>query len=261
MPHADVNGQRLYYDDTGGDGPPIVLSHGFLMDHTMFAPQVAALRDRYRVIVWDERAFGHTEFDGEPFTYWDSAADVLGLLDHLGIDRAVLGGMSQGGFLSLRAALLAPDRVRALVLLDTAADVDDDATLAGYRQMLETWVTVGAIDEVAEIVAAIIIADPEHNPRWIAEWQRRPTGPMVQAGACLMDRDDITSRLGEISCPALVVHGTDDTAIALARGAALAAGLTGAGPVVEVPGAHSANLTHPEAVNAAIVEFLAGLEP
>ena len=92
MPHADIDGQRIFFDDTGGDGPAVILAHGFLMDHEMFEHQVAALRDDYRVITWDERGFGQTEYDGEPFTYWDSANDCLGLLDHLGIDRAVVGG-------------------------------------------------------------------------------------------------------------------------------------------------------------------------
>ena len=109
MPYAEVNGQRLRYEDTGGDGPPVIFSHGFLMDHEMFAPQAAALAPEFRVIAWDERGFGETEFDGKPFTYWDSARDCFGLLDHLGIEQAVLGGMSQGGFLSMRAALLEPD--------------------------------------------------------------------------------------------------------------------------------------------------------
>ena len=95
----------------------------------MFAPQAAALAPEFRVIAWDERGFGETEFDGKPFTYWDSARDCLGLLDHLGIQQAVLGGMSQGGFLSLRAALLAPARVRALVLIDTQSGVEDPEQL------------------------------------------------------------------------------------------------------------------------------------
>ena len=128
MPYASVNGQRIYFEDTGGDGAPVILAHGFLMDHEMFEPQVDALAPEFRVITWDERGFGLTEFDGEPFTYWDSALDCLALLDHLDIRRAVVGGMSQGGFVSLRAALTAPERVRALVLLDTAADVDTPGT-------------------------------------------------------------------------------------------------------------------------------------
>lgn len=259
MPHAEVNGQRLHYVDHGGDGPPIVLSHGFLMDHEMFDPQVEALRDRWRVITWDERAFGATEYDGQPFSYWDSAGDVLGLLDHLGVKRAVLGGMSQGGFLSLRAALLDPARVRALILLDSQAGVDDPDTIAAYRQMVDTWLGAGPINELTGIVANIIIAQPAENERWIAKWRERPVEPMEHAAGALLDRDDITERLGDITCPALVVHGTDDTAIPMERAEALAAGLPGAGDVVRVPGAHAANLTHPDPVNAAIVEFLDGL--
>src|SRR5437588_8120359 len=97
MPFADINGQRIRFEDSGGDGAPVVLSHGFLMDREMFAGQVQALAPEFRVIAWDQRGFGETEYDGEPFTYWDSARDCLGVLDHLEIDRAVLGGMSQGG--------------------------------------------------------------------------------------------------------------------------------------------------------------------
>jgi pimeloyl-ACP methyl ester carboxylesterase len=91
MPYADVNGQRLYYEDTGGTGPVIVFSHGLLLDGTMFAPQVAAMRDKYRCIVWDER--GHGKTAGEtlaPFSYYDSANDVAALLAFLGVDSAIL---------------------------------------------------------------------------------------------------------------------------------------------------------------------------
>src|SRR3954451_17678437 len=133
MPYADVNGQRLWYEDSGGDGPPVLLSHGFLMDHTMFDGQVTALAPEFRCIRWDERGFGRTEDDGTSFTYWDSANDAFALLDHLDIERAVFGGMSQGGFLSLPPALTAPERVRALVLMDTGSDCDDAETLGAYQ--------------------------------------------------------------------------------------------------------------------------------
>lgn len=259
MPYASVNGQHLYYEDSGGEGTAVILSHGFLMDGDMFEPQVAALRDAHRVITWDERGFGRTEFDGEPFTYWDSARDCLGLLDHLGVDGAVFGGMSQGGFISLRAALLAPERVRGLILLDTQAGLEDPAMIEGYEQMVSTWLAVGPVPELAEAVAGIIIDDPAVNPVWIAKWQGWDKALIEQPFECLMGRDDLTGRLGEISCPALVVHGTGDTAISMDRARALADGLAGAGDVVEVDGAHAANLTNPVPVNAAIIEFLDGL--
>ena len=78
MPFAQVNGQELYFEDTGGNGPAIVFSHGLLMDQSMFAPQVTALRSAYRCITWDERGHGRTAADTlSPFTYYDSADDLV----------------------------------------------------------------------------------------------------------------------------------------------------------------------------------------
>ena len=258
MSYADVNGQRLYYEDSGGDGPAVILSHGFLMDHEMFAPQVAALAPEFRTITWDERGFGETEFDGKPFTYWDSARDCLGLLDHLGIEQAVLAGMSQGGFLSLRAALLAPERVRALVLIDTHAGPEDPEKKPLYQGMLDAWATEGPSDALAEIVAGIIIDHPGHNPYWIAKWQSRPHETIVEPGRCLLEReDDLVDRLSEITCPALVIQGTEDTAVPVEKAEQLAAALPGADAVVLVEGAaHASNLTHPDQVNPPLLAFL-----
>jgi 3-oxoadipate enol-lactonase len=259
MSYAQVNGQKIYFEDTGGDGAPVILGHGFLMDHEMFAPQVAALRDNYRVITWDERGFGLTEFDGQPFTYWDSANDCLGLLDHLGIDRCVVGGMSQGGFLSMRTALTAPERVRALILLDTSTTLYSEEEQAANGGMLDMWLQVGPVDELAQAVATIIIDDPVYDPIWIAKWQARDKALIEQPGKCLLERDDITERLHEITCPALVVHGTEDTALTMEAAELMASLLPGCSGVVKVSGAHAANLTNPVPVNAAIIEFLSAL--
>jgi 3-oxoadipate enol-lactonase len=261
MTYADVNGQRLYYEDSGGDGPAVVFSHGFLMDQEMFAPQVAALAPEFRVITWDERGFGDTEFDGKPFTYWDSARDCLGLLDHLGIEQAVLAGMSQGGYLSLRAALLAPERVRALVLIDTQALPEGPEKIPVYQAMLDTWASEGPTDALAEVIAGLIIADPANSPHWIAKWQARPPELIVEPGRCLLEReDDIGRRLGEITCPAVVFHGSEDNALPMSSAEHLAAGLSGCDGVIVVDGAaHASNMTHPEHVNPPLLAFLRGL--
>jgi 3-oxoadipate enol-lactonase len=260
MPYADVNGQRLRFDDSGGDGPPVILSHGFLMDREMFAPQVEALAPEFRVIVWDERGFGETEFDQQPFTYWDSATDCLGLLDHLGVDHAVLGGMSQGGFLSMRAAMLAPERVRALVLIDTQSGPEDPERLPAYRQMQQTWLEVGPVDELAQTIANLIIGEPRLNERWIAKWRQLPRESMRAPTDCLFDRDDITDRLVEITCPAIVFHGTADASIEFEKAEQLCAALSGCSGVVRIEGGpHASNLTHPDEVNGPLLEFLRGL--
>ena len=147
MPTAAVNGQMLYYEDTGGTGPAVIFSHGLFMDHEMFAPQVAALRRRYRCITWDERGHGLSVSSRlAPFSYYDSAADLAAILKHLGIGQAVLVGMSQGGFLSLRCALTHPDVVRALVLIDTQAGREDPEAMRGYLQLTDEWADSGLKD-------------------------------------------------------------------------------------------------------------------
>jgi 3-oxoadipate enol-lactonase len=258
MPDALVRGQRLFYSDTGGGGLPLVLSHGFLMDSDMFDPQLRGLRNRHRVITWDQRGHGRTVATDEPYTYWDSAEDLAGLLDHLQINRVVLGGMSQGGFVSLRFALVHPERTAGLVLIDTQAGVEDPDKVQQYDLMHDVWVGSGAADQLLEMTAAIIIGNhrPESQP-YIAKWKALDPKCLTPIYRTLMDRDDITPRLGELRMPAIVIHGMDDVAIDMSLAEALCDALTGCRGVVRVEGAgHASNLTHPEPVNRAIAQFL-----
>jgi 3-oxoadipate enol-lactonase len=252
-------GATVGVTDSGGDGPVVVFSHGLLMNHTMFAPQVAALRDAYRVVTWDERGHGEAEHDGS-WTYWDSADDVLALLDHLGVERAVLAGMSQGGFLSLRAALRSPDRVRALVLLDTQAGVEDPAVLPLYEGMTAAWAANGPSQETLDFAAAAILGPGADDEAWKEQWAAMPWPRSPQVMHPLLTRDDLTDRLGEITCPALVVHGDADASIPVDQAQALVDGLPAAVDLVLVPGAgHAANLTHPQLVNPPLRAFLDAL--
>src|SRR6202035_1638099 len=132
------------------------------------------------------------------FTYWDSAADVLALLDQLGVERAVLAGMSQGG-------------------------LEDPAVAPGYEQMHQAWLEHGP-GPVQEVVASIILG-PGQWDGWYAKWNEQygqwapdDLGQLTWPFRCLMDRDDIPGGLAEITCPTLIVHGTADAAIPLARG-------------------------------------------
>lgn len=261
---AAVNGIQVSYADSGGDGPAVVLSHGYLMDASMFDAQVAALAPEYRVITWDARGHGGTVAPG-PFSYWDSAADALGLLDHLGIGEAVLGGMSQGGFLSLRAAMLAPRRVRGLILIDSQAGTEAEASRPGYEQLHQMWLDQGP-GPVQEIVSAIILGPGQWDgwyAKWAgqyAQWAPGSLGQLTWPFRALMDRDDITGRLGEVSCPALVLHGDQDAAIALPRAEEMRDGLGGPATLTVISGApHASNVTHPDVVNAEIVSFLRAL--
>jgi 3-oxoadipate enol-lactonase len=256
MGHADVNGQSIYYEDSGGDGPPVIFSHGFLMDHDMFAPQIAALSPEFRCITWDERGFGGTAATA-PFTYWDSANDVLALLDYLSIERAVFAGMSQGGFVCLRAALTAPARVKALVLIDTQAGTEAEETRPIYEAMVDDWVANGPQDALAGAVASIIFGGGYDPAPWIAKWQAVDKGAIREPFRTLISRDNVRGRLKEIDAPAIIFHGEEDAAISMENAEALESGLSNAVALVRIPGAgHASNLSHPDAVNQPLLEFL-----
>ena len=259
MPVAEVNGQRVRYEDSAGSGQPLVLSHGFLMDSDMFEPQRDAFGSTHRVITWDQRGHGRTESDGQPFSYWDSVEDLVGLLDQLGVGRAVLGGMSQGGMISLRFALRYPERTSGLVLIDTQAGTEDPEKLTQYDLMRDVWVGSGPNDQLLAMVAAIIVGNerPE-SAAWIEKWKAWDPKLLPYIYRPLVEREDITDRLAEIEAPAVVIHGVEDAAIEMALAERLCAGLPNCRGVVRVEGAgHASNLTHPDPVNRAMADFLA----
>jgi pimeloyl-ACP methyl ester carboxylesterase len=198
----------------------------------------------------------------EPFSFWDSAEDLQAILDDAGVESAVLVGMSQGGFVSLRLALVAPQRVRALVLLDSQAGLEAEDAAPLYRDMAETWAQVGYDPAVASFIATLILGAAADPAEWTAKWAAYPKAQVLQPTYALLARDDLTARLGEIHQPALVIHGEDDAAIPVERATALAAGLPACPDLVLVPGAgHAGNVTHPDAYNRAILRFLTGLFP
>jgi pimeloyl-ACP methyl ester carboxylesterase len=258
MPYANVNGQRLYYEDTGGTGPAIIFSHGLLLDGTMFAPQVAALRDKYRCIVWDER--GHGKTTGEtlpPFTYYDSANDLAALLAFLGVGSAILAGVSQGAFLGMRCALVHPERVRALILISAQTGVDDPKTLQGYGAMLDAWIANNLPEEIAATIGDIVFGPGWPGAAaWKEKWRTKTAPNLRGAFDALAGRDDIGDKVSAIGVPTLIIHGDADAAIPLAKAQAMRASIPDAELVV-AEGGHSVNMTNPVPVNAAIEAFLA----
>jgi len=262
MATVTVNDTPIRYEDSGGDGPVILFSHGFLMDHTMFDEQVAAFSGDYRCIRWDERGFGDTPATG-PFTYWDSADDAVAVLDACGVDQAVFVGMSQGGFLSIRAALAHPDRVKALVLIDSCADTDDAETIEGYHGMLAGFTSgdPATVQAVAEGVSGLILGDEKLAAEWIPRWiSHLDQSDLTVSGEALLSRDDVQPRAGEITCPVLAIHGGDDQAITVDRAQKFVDAVADGRGVVVVDGAaHAPNMTHPKIVNEAISSLLASL--
>lgn len=262
MPYVNTDEARIFYTESGERGSrTVVLCHGFFMDLSMFAPQVEYLEARgFRVLCWDARGHGGTVTEPDhPFTYWDSARDLLAVMDAAGVDRAVIGGMSQGGYAALRAALLAPERVDALILLDTEADSSTPEQKSEYQQLFDAWTNPEVpIATLADALAPGLIGGTALDQApWRAKWAAGDRRAIRSAATCLIERESLLDRLAEISCPALVVRGEFDESSTAEKSRVLAAGLAGAGPVVTIAGAgHAANWTAPGPVDEAIGAFL-----
>jgi pimeloyl-ACP methyl ester carboxylesterase len=117
----------------------------------------------------------------------------------------------------------------------------------------------GPSDELAGVIAGLILGEEAISASYIAKWKARPTERLGQPGSTLMTRDTVEDRLGEITAPALIVHGTADAAISMDKAEQLRDGLPNAELLVVDGGTHAANMTHPEVVNPAIAAFLAAL--
>lgn len=264
MPQKTINGWKLFYEEAGS-GPPIVLLHGLLMDHTMFEPQVEALKDRYRVITPDLRGHGESERRAEDHNQWDLMEDHMTLCDELGIDRAVFGGVSQGGFQSMRAALRHPERVAGLILIDTQAGPEDSTKAPLYEAFAEVVKSDGWNEEILSTATISIFgssASEQLKRHWMDKWLAEPTHASPESLRAVTRRDDITDRLGEISAPSLVIHGEEDVAIEMEKAEALANGLGNLIELVKIRNAgHSSTIEQPEFVNEAIERFLSKVYP
>ncbi len=256
MPFASVNRHDLYFEDSGGNRPAVIFSHGFLLDHSMWSAQVEALSGQFRCVTWDERGHGMSDCLG-PFDYYDSASDAIGILDHLGIEKATFVGMSQGGFLSMRAAVKFAPRVKSLVLIDTAAALFSEEVLDGYRTMADAWLSQGPVGEIATNMAALIFGPKYKAEPWIGKWQSKPPCESAHPWETMLSRDDFVPYLKEVRCPTLVIHGSKDAVFDPATAKGLRDELPDCKGLVVVRGAaHAPNITNAKAVNAALHEFL-----
>jgi pimeloyl-ACP methyl ester carboxylesterase len=251
MPHLTRGDARLYYEDDG-NGPAILLTHGFVASTGMWDGQVAAFRDRYRLIRWDMRGHGRTECPDDPAAYGQdiTVADMTAILDHLGIETAVIAGHSLGGFMSLRFNVLHPERVRALILQGCGPGYRSAESRAKWNQRVDgrakTIEEEGfeALGGAAEVPVSI-----QRSRRELALAAR---GILAQVDAKVIDS------LPNISVPTLVIIGAGD-AYYLQGADYMASRIPGAEHVVVPDAGHGVNVDQPERVNAAFEAFLGKL--
>jgi 3-oxoadipate enol-lactonase len=246
-------GSEIAFEDSGGAGVPVIFSHGLFMDHTMFADQLTEFTPEYRCITWDERAHGGSAWN-QPFTYWDSARDLLALLDALGIDKCIHVGMSQGGLLGMRAAILAPDRFAGIVQLATQA-----GTLEGaepFRAFLDGWKAEGPSAETLTFLTDLILGPGVDRAYWHAYWTGFTPEQIETAVSALFAIDALYDRLHEVTVPLCTIHGMADVSTPYALAERVAREVPDARGVTLIDGGpHAVNMTHPGQVNAALRAF------
>lgn len=253
-----------------GVGVPVLLVHGFPLDHTMWDPAIAALQQHCRVIAPDLRGYGATPLgeidEAAGVTMPEYAADLLRLLDGLGIEEpVVLVGFSMGGYIAWPFWEAAPERLCGLVLCDTRAAADDPEAKRMRLKMADKAAEWGT-RKIADAMEAKLFAKAtrEDRPEIIAETREviGRTAPEAIAAAQrgMAERPDWTPRLGEMNLPTLAIVGDQDVISPPAEMQAITAAMPNARTEV-IPGAgHMTTVEQPAAVIAAILRFVKELE-
>lgn len=253
---------HLHYQTAGRKGAPcVILGHSFLCSGAMWREQIEPLAAGHRVLNVDFRGHGGSGHATSPFTIEDLADDLVAVLDAEGVETATWGGLSIGGMTALRAALRHPDRVDALMILDSHAGDESAWKRVKYRLLATASRALGVRPLIPAITPLMFGSTTRRErPELVAEWTERFAAlhvPSIWHGiGALNGRDSVVGRLGEIRVPTLVLVGSEDRALPPRCSEELARGLPDVELVV-VPGAgHLAALEQPEAVIAAMTGFL-----
>ena len=248
-----------------GQGQPVLLVHGFPLDHSMWSNQIAALSQRYRVIAPDLRGFGGSDVTEGCVTMQQFADDLATLLDQLKVDRPVVFcGLSMGGYVAWQFVARHADRLKQLIVCDTRAIADSKETAEGREKSAQKVFAEGA-KVVADAMLPKLFYRPENamsnEPIYVQQTRdiMLKTNPKGIAAALrgMAQRPDVTSQLGRINVPTLVICGQHDAISPPAEMRKIAEGIPQA-KYVEIEGAgHMAPLEKPAEVNAAILSFLA----
>jgi 3-oxoadipate enol-lactonase len=267
MPMLRVNGTELYYEDTGGRGPAILFSHGLFWDSSLFAPQIRALKFRYRCVAYDHRGQGQSAASDLRAIDMDTLfADAVALIVALDLKPVHVCGLSMGGFVAMRLGARRPDQVRSLLLLDTSSDPEPRENVFKFR--LGNWFArcfgTGPLLVDATIPMMFgksTLGDPARAAERDA-WRRhlRSNRPSLwRAVNGVIERPSVHDELSLITAPTLVMVGEEDTVTVPAKAERIAAAIAGA-KLVRIPRAgHIVTLEQPQAVTQAIAGFLDGL--
>lgn len=254
---ATINGVKISYEDQG-QGPAVLLVHAFPLSGEMWQQQVFALSRQYRIIVPDMRGFGNSDVPPGPYPMETFADDVAGLLDTLGIEKVVLGGLSMGGYISLAFVRRHAARLRGLILADTRATADTDEGKASREtnaQMVEAQGAGAIADKM--VPNMLSPSTPPEQQTYLRSIIERNTPQGIAAALRGMAlRPDSSDLLPTIKVPTLVIVGEDDMLSSPDEVRGLHMAIPGSRMVEIGRAGHVANVDNPEAFNRALLGFL-----
>jgi 3-oxoadipate enol-lactonase len=251
---------QMAYTDTG-IGRPVVLIHGYPFNRSLWSEQVTALSNSYRVIAPDLRGFGETDSAAGPATMNRMAHDVAELMDQLEIPRAVIGGLSMGGYVALAFYKQFPSRVRGLVLADTRAQPDTEEAKQTRAQQAEQAMSEGTAGIADAMLPKLLTPDTvSKRPEIVIRVREMmlKTKPEGAASALMgmAEREDQTPLLSQISAPSLILVGAEDAITPVADSEKMHRAISDSRLVVLENAGHVSNLERTEQFNHALLGFL-----
>ena len=251
MAYIDRDGVKIYYE-VAGSGPVVLLSHGYSASTRMWQGQIAPMKDAYTVVTWDMRGHAQSDSPDDQSRYSEEATvdDMAAILGEVGAERAVIGGLSLGGYMSLAFYARRPELVRALMLFDCGP---------GYRNPKgrEAW------NETATRRAEVFEAKGLESLGGSAEVRvsaHRSAQGLANAARGMLAQFDsrVMDVLDKIAVPTLVLVGSEDKPF-LGATDYMASHIPGAQPVVIEGAGHASNIDKPAAFNEAVLGFLKSL--
>lgn len=252
MPKIDRNGVKIHYE-VYGDGPALILTHGYSSTSAMWEGQIEALSKHHKLVLWDMRGHGKSDYPADPNAYSEALTigDIAALLDQIGTRRAIVGGLSLGGYMSLAFYRTHPERVAALLIIDTGPGFKKDEARAAWNKRAHETAERFERDGLSVLKSL--------SRERSSVTHRDATGLALAARGMLTQRDaSVMEVLPEIAVPSLIVVGADDTPF-LAASDYMAAKIPGAKKVVIPSAGHAVNIDQPQAFIDAVLPFLEGL--
>jgi 3-oxoadipate enol-lactonase len=263
---AIINGWSIDYNIYGkASGLPVVFIHGFPFSQEMWRSQVAELSGDYSVVTYDVRGHGESEVGDGQYTIEFFVDDLIGLLDHLRIEKAVVVGLSMGGYIALRAIERNPERFRGLVLCDTRSEADTNEGKIKRAGNIQSVKNDRVKKYAEEFVKAVFASQTlERNPEAVKFIRKiiEKTSPIAIAGTllALASRTDTTESLSKINVPTLILVGEHDALTPVSAAKSMNERIRQSKFHVISNAAHLSNLENPEEFNKHLSGFLRRLK-